>query len=161
MARTLMAYQCRYAVHLDMNAYMHTYAVVYGQSSETDGLTPEYLMQRMQADVDGEGAGNEVPLVPAVVATGQVWWQPWERLRLRLIHRYVDDRYQGGDFANEFKVDAYQLVDARAEYRVSPNCRVFVKGDNLFDERYAESVYSGTYYPGPGRSVQAGVRLSF
>jgi hypothetical protein len=53
MARTLMAYQCRYAVHLDMNAYMHTYAVVYGQSSETDGLTPEYLMQRMQADVDG------------------------------------------------------------------------------------------------------------
>ena len=116
----------------------------------------------VQEAIDGEGVGKEVPLVPSVVTTSQVWWQPWEPLRLRLVHRYVDERYKGGDFANEEQqIESYQLVDVQAEVEVSRNCSVFAKIENLFDELYAESVFLGTYYPGTGRFVQAGLKLNF
>jgi hypothetical protein len=44
MARTLMGYHCQYAIHLDMNSYNYTYAVVYGQTSSGEDFTPGYLV---------------------------------------------------------------------------------------------------------------------
>lgn len=121
-----------------------------------------WVQTEMLANVSGEGLGQEVPLVPSLVSTSQIWWQPWEALRLRLTHRYVSERYQGGDFSNDDDpIDAYQLFDAQAELQVSPNCRLFVKAENLLDTLYAETVYYGSYYPGAGRSLQVGVKLHF
>lgn len=111
---------------------------------------------------EGEGAGHAVPLVPQLHSVSQLWWNPVEDLRLRLIHRYVGERYQGGDFANEQRsVEAYQLVDFKTEYQVSENCRVFAVVSNVFDQLYAESVFFGNYYPGNGRSIEVGVKLDF
>lgn len=117
---------------------------------------------RMRAGIDGAGVGQQVPLVPSVIATSQLWWQPGADLRLRLIHRLVSQRYQGGDFANDLpQVDAYSLVHLQGELRLNPLCRIFAKVDNVLNKRYAESVYAGAYYPGPGRSLQLGFRLDF
>ena len=110
----------------------------------------------------GEGRGNSVPLVPSVHATNQMWYELIPDLRLTLIHRYVGEQYQGGDFENEFKqIDGYNVVDARIQYQVNEHCSVYVKGTNLFDELFAESVYYGAYYPGMGSAVYTGMTLEF
>jgi iron complex outermembrane receptor protein len=118
-----------------------------------------YVQTEMRA---GEGRGHEVPLVPDIHTVSQVWWEPWESLQLRLVHRYVGERFEGGDLLNtQREIDDYHLFDAQAEFDVSPNCRVFVKVDNIFDRLYAESAFSGSYYPGDGRSISLGVKLNF
>jgi len=117
---------------------------------------------RMRAGIDGAGVDRQVPLVPSIIATSQLWWQPDGDLRLRLIHRWISERYQGGDFANELpQVEAYSLVHLQGELRLNSQCRIFAKVDNVLNKRYAESVYAGAYYPGPGRSLQLGLRLDF
>lgn len=110
----------------------------------------------------GEGKGNEVPLVPSIVTTSQIWWKPKDWLTLRAMHRFVGERYEGSDFQNEKrKIDDYQLIDLSAQLQVSPNCRVFVKVDNVFDELYAETAVLDVYYPGDGRYLELGVKLDF
>lgn len=132
-------------------------AIAYVETEMKDGVN-----RTDGVDVVTVGAGKEVPLVPTFVTTSQLWWQPWEILRLRVVHRFVDERYQGGDFSNaEPRVGSYQLVDAQAEVQVREHCRVFAKLDNVFDERYAESVFAGSYYPGNGRFWQVGVKVDF
>jgi iron complex outermembrane receptor protein len=118
-----------------------------------------YVQTEQQA---GIGRGYEVPLVPDFHTVSQLWWEPVEQLRLRGIHRYVGERYRGGDFINnQPRIEGYHLFDAQAEFDISPNCRVFVKVDNIFDSLYAESVFYGGYYPGDGRSIGIGVKLNF
>jgi iron complex outermembrane receptor protein len=118
-----------------------------------------HVSTEMQA---GVGEGEEVPLVPRWVMTSQIWWEPRDWLRLRAIHRYVDERFEGSDFLNEKRtVEAYQLVDLSADFKVAPNCRVFIKVENVFDELYAETAVLDVYYPGNGRFFELGVKLDF
>jgi hypothetical protein len=58
MARVFQAYQCRYAMPLDMNALEHTYLALY-QRTES-GLTIEHLIKGM-AEVDLKVGGVAVP----------------------------------------------------------------------------------------------------
>lgn len=118
-----------------------------------------YVATEMKA---GPGRGEAVPLVPSWVTTSQIWWEPREGLRLRALHRYLGECFEGSDFRNErAPVAAYQLVDLSADWRVSPNCRVFMKVDNVFDELYAETAIQGLFYPGNGRAFELGVKLDF
>jgi iron complex outermembrane receptor protein len=118
-----------------------------------------YLQTEQQS---GAGSGYEVPLVPDFHTASQIWWEPLTGLRLRWIHRYVGERFAGGDFTNdEQKIDDYHLFDAHVEVDASANCRLFLKVDNVFDCLYAESAYSGLYYPGDGRSISLGMKLNF
>lgn len=110
----------------------------------------------------GPGRGREVPLVPKLRLTHQLWWKPWPAVRLRGVHRYIGERYQGGDFTNTLDpVEAYHLVDLHAELELNPQARLFLSLTNALDKRYAESVFFGSYYPGEGRALQAGIRLEF
>lgn len=59
--------------------------------------------------------------------------------------------------ANTTLLDAYTLVDLRAEYRVSDAVRLFARVENLFDEEYMTVFRYGTL----GRSVYAGLRGRF
>ncbi|SFR76315.1 TonB-dependent receptor plug domain-containing protein [Sphingomonas jatrophae] len=59
--------------------------------------------------------------------------------------------------ANTTRLDDYTLVDVRAELPVSPQLRLFVRAENLFDESY-QTVYR---YNTLGRSVYAGLRGRF
>lgn len=110
----------------------------------------------------GVGRGYEVPLVPDLHTASQIWWEPLTGLRLRWIHRYVGERFEGGDFTNDKqKIDDYHLFDAHVEVDASANCRLFLKVDNVFDRLYAERAYSDLYYPGDGRSISLGLKLNF
>jgi vitamin B12 transporter len=69
-------------------------------------------------------------------------------------------RWAGHSFdnaANTTRLDAYTLVDLRAELALSPAVRLFARVENLFDEKYMTAFRYGTL----GRSVYAGLRGRF
>ena len=69
-------------------------------------------------------------------------------------------RWQGASYdnaANTTRLDDFTLVDVRAELPLSPAVRLFVRGENVFDERYQTVNRYGTL----GRSLYAGVRGRF
>ena len=110
----------------------------------------------------GEDKGHKVPLVPTVHTVSQVWWKPLERLRLNLVHRYVGEQYQGGDFDNSLpKVDCYSLFDIQAALELTSHSQIYMSVENVFDKLYAESAFYGSYYPGDGRSLSVGFKLNF
>ena len=54
MARVFQAYQCRYAMLLDMNALVHTYLAVY--KKQGSNLYVQHLIQKMsEADMTVKG----------------------------------------------------------------------------------------------------------
>ncbi len=55
------------------------------------------------------------------------------------------------------KLDAYVLASARFAYRISDGLEAYARVENGFDEQYRDVVGYAT----PGRSVHAGIRLSF
>ena len=57
MARIFQAYQCEYAMHLDMNAPEHTYLAVYTEQGEKGGRVPEQLTTGMRV-LDERFQGN-------------------------------------------------------------------------------------------------------
>ncbi|MFQ3225814.1 MAG: outer membrane receptor protein involved in Fe transport, partial [Lentimonas sp.] len=92
----------------------------------------------------------------------QLWWKPLERLRLNVVHRYVGEQYQGGDFDNsQAKIDAYSLYNIQAELELTAHAQVYMSVENVFDKLYAESASYGSYYPGDGRSLSIGFKLNF
>ncbi|MEM7792362.1 MAG: TonB-dependent receptor, partial [Verrucomicrobiota bacterium] len=67
-----------------------------------------FVETEMKEGVEDNQAGQEVPLVPSIVTTSRIWVKPWDQLRLTLVHRYVDERYQGSDFANNsIQIESY------------------------------------------------------
>lgn len=58
MARVFQAYQCRYALLLDMNALVHTYLAVYQR--EGDNLYIQHLIRRMK-EIDLAEKGRYIP----------------------------------------------------------------------------------------------------
>jgi hypothetical protein len=58
MARVFQAYQCRYALQLDMNALEHTYLALY--MSDESGITVQHLVRGME-EVDRSVGGRPVP----------------------------------------------------------------------------------------------------
>jgi vitamin B12 transporter len=69
-------------------------------------------------------------------------------------------RWSGHSFdnaANTTRLDAYSLVDLRAEYRLSDSVRFFARAENVFDEQYMTAFRYGTL----GRSFYAGIRGRF
>ncbi len=107
----------------------------------------------------GANDGNRVPLVPEAHGITSGWIAPTDWLRLTLLYTYVSDQYQGGDEENGVfrKMDAYGLLGFRANIEMSERMQLLVAIDNLTDELYASSAYSGGFYPGAGRSFRVGL----
>ena len=57
MARVFQAYECRYALHLDMNALEHTYLARYKVKKGKKGKVPEHLVKGMRV-LDRRFKGN-------------------------------------------------------------------------------------------------------
>ncbi|QKS01195.1 TonB-dependent receptor [Sphingomonas sp. CL5.1] len=118
----------------------------YTYLDSTDGVPPTQTVRR---------ARN--------IASANVNWSaPGDRLRLNL-----NVRYNGSQFDNAFppappyqvleRLAPYTVVNVNAEYRLGEKFTLFVRADNLFDERY-EEVWS---YVAPGRLVSGGVKARF
>ena len=69
-------------------------------------------------------------------------------------------RWSGDTFdstSNNIRLASYTLVDLRAELPVTAGVRLFVRGENIFDEKYETAYRYGTL----GRSIYAGFRGRF
>jgi iron complex outermembrane receptor protein len=142
-----------------VNRYGADVSWAYSDASYGFSTAWAYVHTEMRA---GEGRGNAVPQVPSLHVTNQLWYEPLPALRLTLIHRYVGEQYQGGDFANTSRqLDGYNVFDTRLQFEVSDNVSIYLKASNVFDVLYAEAAYFGTYYPGAGRSFSAGINCKF
>ncbi|MEM7468475.1 MAG: TonB-dependent receptor [Pseudomonadota bacterium] len=108
-----------------------------------------------------EDTGFAVPLVAEDTFTlgGQI--NTDNGLSLQCVARYVGPRFDGNDFNNRTfrEVDSYAVLDAKLSYSFD---RYFVSigANNLLNEIYATSVYSGTYFPMPERNLFASVGIS-
>ncbi len=111
---------------------------------------------------DGLWEGKTVPLVPWAHGTVSGWVEPVKRLRCTLYYTYVGHQFQGNDYLNELdELDDYGLIGARIDLMPTDNMTLFFKADNILDQVYASSAYLGAYYPGAGRSFQAGLSVEF
>ena len=54
-------------------------------------------------------------------------------------------------------MDDYSLIDLRVNIAMSDHISLVVSMNNLFDETYATSAYSGGFYPGTGRNFRFGI----
>jgi len=106
----------------------------------------------------GINDGNRVPLVPWAYGVVSAWVDPVRRLRLTATYTWVSEQTQGNDEANSAReMDAYGLVGLRANLMLPQGINLYALVDNLLDETYAYTAYSGGYYPGSGRSFRAGI----
>ncbi|HVG09279.1 MAG TPA: TonB-dependent receptor [Thermoanaerobaculia bacterium] len=87
----------------------------------------------------------------------QARWQPVDALTLDLeaqaVSRFFDRQIP---VANRRTVDGYELLGAEAAWRLAKPWELRLRLDNLLDERYETLIG----FPGPERSVRAGLRWS-
>lgn len=121
------------------------------------------LVQLVAAEFDGGNHdGNRIPLVPEAHGVLSLWIEPLHRFRLTGTYAWTASSYQGGDFGNQLRsMDSYGLVGLRANLKIRETLGLFAKAENLLDEHYAASAYSGGWYPGSGRALYAGMTLEF
>ena len=82
--------------------------------------------------------GNDVPLVPDLLATAGVSWTYASRSRASLNARYVGKQRFDNDQANVFgrRQPAYALVDLKVEHALARAWQVALEVRNLFNKRY-------------------------
>jgi iron complex outermembrane receptor protein len=114
-------------------------------------------------------AGNEVPLVPNLLATLRAGWQFLPRTRLSASYTYVGKQRFDNDQANRFReMPSYGLADVRLAHELGP-WRFSALVNNLLDEKYfnygivnnptTPTTYSA--YPQAGRTYFASVEYRF
>lgn len=134
-------------------------SIAYHQEKWGFSSRSAFISTHMRA---GENQGSAVPLVPNWRTVSQFWLKPIEWMKICLIHRFISDCYQGGDFTNSARnIDNYHLLEINSEWKFSPNVCLFFGLKNALDKHYPESVYNGAYYPGQTRTGFAGMKVSF
>ncbi|WP_278068939.1 TonB-dependent receptor [Brevundimonas sanguinis] len=128
------------------------------------GLSLNGAVSVTDARMDGGSAAPQLTgLRPAQApiwsATAGLDWRASDRLTLAAQARYESKRFE--DDLNSRVLDAAVVVDARAEWRLTP-AMIWVAADNLFDEG-VEVSETGTGVEGysPPRTLRLGVRWSY
>ena len=105
-------------------------------------------------------AGTVLPRRPRDKAAVEAFWRLFPRWEVRLSAAFIGSRpdrdYTAAGYPAVTLKD-YFLADADISYQAGPKTRVFLRIDNLFDERY-ETVYG---YGTPRLSAYGGVRIGF
>lgn len=129
------------------------------------GLSLDGAVSVTDARMDGgSGAPQLTGLRPAQApiwsATAGLDWRAGDRLTLAAQARYESKRFE--DDLNSRVLDAAVVVDARAEWRLTPAAMIWVAADNLFDDA-VEVSETGTGVEGysPPRTLRLGVRWSY
>ena len=122
------------------------------------------ILARFQSGVD---EGKRVPLVPRQSLSGTLTWHLTEDLDLGLEGSYLSGRTDGNDRGELGQVIQFDEIPARTIWNVSANWEVnelltvFCRVNNIFDEEYISSRFSGSIYPGVGRQALFGGRFQF
>ncbi|EKY28275.1 TonB-dependent receptor [Brevundimonas diminuta 470-4] len=129
------------------------------------GLSLDGAVSVTDARMDGGSAAPQLTgLRPAQApiwsATAGLDWRATERLTLGAQARYESKRFE--DDLNSRVLGAAVVVDARAEWRMTPAAMVWVAADNLFDKA-VEVSETGTGVEGyaPPRTLRLGVRWTY
>lgn len=106
--------------------------------------------------------GSFVPLVPKDTYALGGRLEAIDNLNFEVLAQYTGPRFDGNDFDNQSfrELDAYTVVDAKIHYRHLAH-QVSFGINNLFNEIYATSVYSGTYFPMSERNYYLAIQLAF
>ena len=122
------------------------------------------ILARFQSGVD-EGEG--IPLVPRHSLSGTFTWHATEAIDLGLEGSYLTSRDDGNDrgelgqFIQFDKIPARTVWNLSAQWKARENLSVFLRVNNLFDEEYISTQFSGGIYPGAGRQALFGGRYQF
>ncbi|MEJ5358313.1 MAG: TonB-dependent receptor [Desulfobacterales bacterium] len=106
--------------------------------------------------------GRDVPLVPRHSGNLGLEWRPIAPLTVSLLGTFVGEREDGSSLSSRrfAAIDAYRVVDLKVAYSWR-GFKVFAGVNNLFDELYATTAFSETYYPMPTRNFYGGLQWSF
>ena len=106
--------------------------------------------------------GASVPLVPEDTYSLGARLEAVDNLNIEMLARYIGPRFDGNDFDNKSfrELDAHTVVDAKIHYRHKAH-QISFGINNVLNEIYATSVYSGTYFPMPERNFYAAINLTF
>ncbi len=108
---------------------------------------------------DGPYKGNDVFLVPRLQAGGTLACHLRDDFTAQIEYQFSASSYEGDDFANvREKLPSYGVANLLLRYEPKPGLSLYVRVNNLFDERYATVKYHGVWYPAAGRQFQIGVR---
>lgn len=114
--------------------------------------------------ITGPNEGNSLAQVPeTMVNLGATYTSPIG-LGADVLFRNVADYYTDDD--NAFKDGGYSITNFTLFYNFdklfSSKGRVFLTANNLFDEKYAETVFGTTLYAAsPTRNISLGINYSF
>ena len=129
------------------------------------GLSLDGAVSVTDARMDGGSAAPQLTgLRPAQApiwsATAGLDWRVGDLLTLAAQARYESKRFE--DDLNRRVLSAAVVVDARAEWRVTPAAMIWAAADNLFDEA-VEVSETGTGVEGysPPRTLRLGVRWTY
>ncbi|MGE7197181.1 TonB-dependent receptor [Brevundimonas naejangsanensis] len=129
------------------------------------GLSLDGAVSVTDARMDGGSAAPQLTgLRPAQApiwsATAGLDWRVGDRLTLAAQARYESKRFE--DDLNSRVLGAAVVVDARAEWRMTPAAMIWVAADNLFDEAVEVSeTGTGVEGYGPPRTLRLGVRWTY
>ncbi len=107
----------------------------------------------------GPHAGKQVYLVPRHELTATLACRPVDRLTIQGEYQYIGDAFEGNDFQNtQEKLPSHGIANLLLRYEPKPGLSLYLRLNNLLDERYATVKYSGVWYPAAGRQFQLGIR---
>ncbi|MGC6457561.1 MAG: TonB-dependent receptor [Akkermansiaceae bacterium] len=105
---------------------------------------------------------NVIPLIPGHQLSFGLTWNPGERFETTLEWEWLDDSFEGGDFANtQTKLPGRSLINLESRYLINESIEIYGRVDNLFDEQWASLKFLGQWYPGNGQSITIGARFTF
>jgi vitamin B12 transporter len=99
--------------------------------------------------------GNRAPRIPVDQWSLVFSYQPIDSLRVSLEGRYIGSRFE--DINNQQPLRSFDVWNLIANYDVTKNAQVYVRAENLFNEKYQEILNFGA----PVRSIFGGVKLTY
>lgn len=102
--------------------------------------------------------GRELAQAPPHVLTSGITWRPVEGWQALLQARYGSEQFE--DDLNTLVLDSYLMWDASVSFQISPQLRVSVVMENVFDEKLVTG-RSGDGLVSVGAPRWAGVRVSW
>ena len=101
------------------------------------------------------GSDTRLPKWPLHQISTILSYQPIDSLRANLEGRYVGERF--GNTGNGNPTPSFVLWNLSASYDVTKSVQAYLRLDNIFNEKYEETLFFGT----PIRSIFGGVRINY
>ncbi len=103
----------------------------------------------------GSGSDSRLPKWPLHQISTVLSYQPIESVRANLEGRYVGERF--GNTRNGNPTPSFVVWNLSASYDVTKSMQAYLRLDNIFNEKYEETLFFGT----PIRSIFGGVRINY